>query len=210
MTQAKQEYKFENHDLEDRKDYRKALEICHEWLTQHMGRMFNPAQIGNFMKDQPITAAKLLLNQTDSPSDASVLVAMLGPAKFDMIDHKDNPNGAEKEQKARAIFGEDTLNLIKAMAGQPALMTAQVERDMVRLFLVEGLSTMNDQLIGRKRIDPHHQVRWNILNNLESNFVKIKGQNPRLDPLFEDALHQSRAALEALDAKASKPTPPKP
>jgi hypothetical protein len=206
----KKEFVYEDHGLPDRKDYREALKICHEWLTQHMGKMFSQKQIGNFMKDQPITAAKHLMERTDQPSGASILAALLGPAKFDMIPHRDNPKGAENEAKARGIFGEDTLNLLKAMAKQPAaLINSQVERDITRLFLVEGLSTMHDQLIGRKRIDPHHQVRWDILNDLEKKFETFKGQNPELDPLFEDALTQSRAALEALDEAAQPNNKPK-
>jgi hypothetical protein len=168
-----------------------------------MGRMFNQKQIGNFMKDQPITAAKHLMNRTDNASEASILAAMLGPAKFDFVDHPENPRGAESEAFATQNFGADTVNLLRYMAGLSHLESSTLERDKVRLFMVEGLSTMHDQLIGRKRIDPHHQVRWNILNDLEKGFKAIKGQNPQLDPLFEDALSQSRQALEALDKTAA-------
>jgi hypothetical protein len=69
---------------------------------------------------------------------------------------------------------------------------------------------MNDQLIGRARIDKHHQVRWNILKNLETEFANVKGENPKLDVVFEEALKKSRAALTALDNAPKKgPNPPK-
>lgn len=212
MAKDKKEYSYEQHDLPDNAQYRAALEICHRWLTAHMGRMFSAKQIGNFMKDQPITAAKHLMERTDNPTETSILVAMLGPAKFDMINHSQNPDGAQNEAFAIKTFGIDTVNLIRYIAGMPHQENTTLERDKVRLFMVEGLSTMHDQLIGRKRIDPHHEVRWNILRDLETNFKKIKGQNPQLDPLFEDAMKQSRAALEALDteATAKKPQTPKP
>jgi hypothetical protein len=63
---------------------------------------------------------------------------------------------------------------------------------------------MNDQIIGRKRIDKHHQVRWNILKELEAEFKKVKGQNPKLDVIFIEALKKSRKALEDLDMAAAQ------
>lgn len=204
MSEQKKEFNYDDHDLPDNKQYRNALEICHRWLTAHMGKMFNQKQIGNFMKDQPITAAKHIMERTDNPSEASIIAAMLGPAKFDMINHPDHPQGEAYEDFAKKAFGEDTVNLIRYIAGLSHMPAQTLERDRVRLFMVESLSTMHDQLIGRKRIDPHHQVRWDLLKNLETGFKAVKGQNPQLDPLFEDALKQSRAALEALDAAAAK------
>lgn len=214
MSDTKKEFSYNDHDLPENKQYRLALDICHKWLTAHMGRMFNQKQIGNFMKDQPITAAKNLMNKTEEASEASIIAAMLGPAKFDFIDHPENPRGSESEAFAIQNFGADTVNLLRYMAGLSYLESPMLERDKTRLFMVEGLSTMHDQLIGRKRIDPHHQVRWNILNDLESGFKAVKGQNPQLDPLFEEALKQSRQALEALDkaaeVKKNNAKPPRP
>lgn len=182
------------------KEYIKATEICKKWLDTHMS-VFGDKGIRNFMINQPVRAARLLIDQTHNPSKASVIVALLGPAKSGILG-KNN----ERAPQARRVFGDATVDLILYMNGAPTDNNL-IKRDATRLFMVEGLSTMNDQLIDRKRIDKHHQVRWNILRSLENNFAGIRGQNPQLDILFEQDLKKSRAALEALDNKKKAPKP---
>lgn len=109
-----------------------------------------------------------------------------------------------RDAQIRQVFGDRAIELMKYVSGLSAVQfDTDMPLDATRLFLVEGLSTMNDQLIGRARIDKHHQVRWDILKGLEQQFAAVKGQNPALDAIFEAALVKSRDALEALD-KAPK------
>lgn len=173
-----------------------ATRTCKAWLDRHMS-MFKDKGIRNFMLNQPVRAAKMLIEKTDTPSQASVIAALLGPAKSDIM------ASPVSEQMARELYGNQTVNLIAYLMDGNST-DPQIIRDANRLFLVEGMSTMNDQLIGRKRIDAHHQVRWNILNDLEKHFKTVKGENPALDEIFAADLKQSRAALERLDRDAAQ------
>ena len=137
------------------------------------------------MLNQPITAAKLIIENCPDwfEEKSSVTLALLGPAK---------------ESVTEAVFSDKAKALFEAVEVKRVDDKTQ-ERDMVRLFMVEGLSTMNDQLIGRTRTDQHHQTRWKILGDLENGFTEMKGRNPALDKIFEKALMESHAALQALD-----------
>ncbi len=183
-----------------------ATKFCKKWLDQNMS-MFGDHGIENFMNNQPVAAAKLLLANCQDVSEEAITLALLGPAVGIFLE---NGRGL---QVAEVIFGERTVALMKYMNGV-AIPNGDTGMpvDTNRLFLVQGLSSMNDQLIGRKRIDAHHPVRWKMLNNFEANFAEIKGENPALDVIFEEALKKSRAALEALDKEAAKKNnkPPQP
>lgn len=179
-----------------------GIEVCYQWLCKHMS-MFGVKGIENFMQNQPIAAAHLIHDKCDAPSTESITVALLGPAKFDMIDTNSDAEGIMLEMKTRKVLGDKTIDLIRHMAGDTS-NDPDILRDANRLFLVEGLSTMNDQLIDRKRIDKHHQVRWNILKGLEKDFASVKGENPKLDVIFVECLKKSRISLEALDTAAQQ------
>jgi len=192
-------FKFKDTGLPNTPAYKKATEVCLEWLNKNMS-VFGEKRIADFMHNQPVAAAKRISNDTQSPSDQSIIVALLGPAKMDLL---------KDEKSSRKTWGDDVVDLIKHYSGQP-IAGKQLQRDAVRLFLVEGLSTMQDQLIDRKRHDRHHPVRWNILNHLEKTFPKLKGQNPKIDREFEKALQASRLALETIDKNRKPKNPPKP
>ncbi len=172
-----------------------ATEICNQWLNQNMS-MFGPERIASFMHNQPVAAAKRIIENCGDYSEESVTLALLGPAKSTLVA---NP---ETEKAARNIFGDRAVDLLHAMA-EPAKGDAEMTRDATRIFIVEGVSTMSDQMIGRAKIDRFHETRWNILNDLERNFATVKGENPGLDAIFEDAAKKSHDALSALD-KAAK------
>ncbi len=178
--------------LPDKKEWRAAAEICHAWLTENMS-MFGPERIARFMDHQPVTAAKLIMENCGDWSEESVTLALLGPAKEAVL-AKDS------------AFSDRAKDLFDAML-EKREPDAAMQRDMTRLFLVEGLSTMNDQMINRKRIDAHHQTRWKILRGFETKFATVKGENPALDKIFEATLKDSRATLQALDNAASKKKP---
>lgn len=180
-----------------------AAKMCNRWLDDNM-KMFGPERIANFMNDQPVSAAKNLLAHCPDVTAESVTVVLLGPAKDSLL------AGSEMEVLMRHVFGDRAVDLVRSMA-DPALATdADMRRDAGRIFLVEGLSTMTDQMIGRERIDAFHQKRWDILRNLETRFEDIRGQDPALDVLFIDAAQKSRATLEALDAAAANKPPAAP
>lgn len=203
-----QKFDYATTGLAEKNEWKIAVEICHQWLNQNMA-MFGPDRIASFMHNQPIAAAKQIQNNCDDPSVESMTVALLGPAKFDMIAQQNDTESLAREQRARHVFGDRTIDLIRHMAGEPTT-DAKLQRDANRMFLVEGLSTMDDQLIDRKRIDKHHQVRWNILENLETHFANVKGENPKIDVIFEDALKKSRTTLEGLDKAAENKAANKP
>lgn len=171
-----------------------AADRCHAWLTENMA-MFGPDRILNFMKNQPVTAALRLRDCCDDWSEELVTVALLGPAKGTL---------AQDEAGSRGLFGDRAVELAKTLTSETPPCDARLKRDAGRLFLVEALSGMHDQIIDRKKIDAHHQVRWNMLQNYESGFAALKGENPKLDVIFEDSLKKSRAALEALDAEKKR------
>lgn len=182
--------------LPDNDQWKNALNICHKWLTENMS-MFGPERIASFMEHQPIAAAKLIIANCPDYSDECITLALLGPAKGVFLANQ------EAVTVAAYMFGERTARLLLASTGGYQT-DADMVRDMARLFIVEGLSGMNDQIIGRAKIDKHHQVRWNMLNHYEKIFADVKGQNPGLDKIFEEALVKSRAALEALDKAATQ------
>ncbi|GEM_PF-1189522 len=208
-------FNYDTTGLPDDTDFRVAAEICHQWLLKNMS-VFGPERIASFMHNQPVAAAKLLTESAHNASRESVIVALLGPAKFELISTDGSNHDATKETASRRQFGDRVVNLVRYMGGMDVGKEGpdnDLFRDAHRMFLVEGLSTMNDQLIGRKRIDPHHKVRWQILLDLEKGFGVIKGENPAIDDVFEKALKESRAALETLDREArlkAAQTPHKP
>lgn len=182
--------------LPEKKEWKLASGLCLAWLNQNMGQ-FGDDGIDRFMHHQPVTAAKRIMEHCDSWTDESVTVALLGPAKGIVVAN------AEIEAMARRDFGDRTVDLVKAVGGMSAPVDEAMARDVNRLYMVEAMSGMGDQLIGRARIDKHHQVRWNMVREFEANFSGMKGENPRLDPLFEDSLQKSRASLEKLDRDAA-------
>jgi hypothetical protein len=173
-----------------------CTKMCNRWLDVHM-TMFGPDRIANFMNDQPVAAAKLLLGQCDATPDESVTVALLGPAKEALLE------GAEMEVLMRHTFGDRAVDLVRTLQDPKNATDAEMLRDANRIFLVEGLSTMNDQMIGRERIDAFHQKRWDILRALENRFAEVRGQEAGLDPVFAAALQKSRDTLEGLDRAAA-------
>jgi hypothetical protein len=192
--------------LPDNVKWKNAAAFCNKWLDQNMS-MFGPERIASFMEHQPVAAAKLIIANCPDYSEESITLALLGPARQIFLQ---NERGLEM---AELIFGSRTVALMKYMDGR-AIPNGDTDMpvDANRLFLVEGLSGMNDQIIGRAKIDKHHQVRWNMLNHYESTFAGIKGENPGLDKIFAGALVKSRTALEALDNAPKKqgPKPPQP
>lgn len=172
-----------------------ATQICNQWLNENM-TMFGPERINSFMHNQPIAAAKRIMDNTSDWSEESVTLALLGPAKEVFLV---NP---EAETVGRQIFGDRTIDLLQAMA-DPSKADAEMIRDMNRIFIVEGVSTMTDQMIGRAKIDRFHETRWNILHDLERTHATIKGQDPALDKIFAEAAQKSHDALEGLDRAAA-------
>lgn len=181
-----------------------CTKMCNRWLDVHM-TMFGPDRIANFMNDQPVTAAKNLLAHCPDVSPESVTVVLLGPAKGALAE------GAEMEVLMRHTFGDRAVDLVRTLADPSKATDAAMKRDADRIFMVEGLSTMTDQMIGRQRIDGFHQKRWDILRALEARFEDVRGQDAALDALFIDAARKSRDTLEGLDrAAAAKKHQPKP
>jgi hypothetical protein len=198
-------FDYSKSGLPDNVKWKNAAAFCNKWLDQNMS-MFGPERIASFMEHQPVAAAKLIIANCPGYSEDSITLALLGPARQIFMQ---NERGLEM---AELIFGSRTVALMKYLDGQ-AIPNGDTGMpvDANRLFLVEGLSGMNDQIIGRAKIDKHHQVRWNMLNHYESTFAGIKGQNPAIDKIFAEALVKSRAALEALDNAPKKgPKPPQP
>lgn len=173
-----------------------CTKMCNRWLDDNM-KMFGPDRIANFMNDQPVTAAKNLLTHCTDATPESIMLVLLGPAKSSLL------AGGEMEVLMRHTFGDRTVDLMRTLVDRKHATDAAMLRDADRIFVVEGLSTMTDQMIGRQRIDGFHQKRWDILRNLEAGFADIKGQDPALDAVFEDAVKKSRDTLEGLDRAAA-------
>lgn len=192
---AEDSFDFSSSGLPDNNRFKVAVGICYEWLNENMS-MFGPERIKSFMNNQPIAAAKRVIDNCPDYSEESITLLLLGPAKGALLA---NP---QTEAAARHIFGDRTMDLLQAMADPSVTPDADMVRDMNRIFICEGISTMNDQMVNRKRIDAHHETRWNILNQLERQFATVKGQDPALDAVFEDAAKKSHEALEALDREA--------
>lgn len=187
--------------LPENPKWKKAAEICEAWLNRNMS-MFGPERITNFMHNQPVAAAKRLIENCDDCSEESVTLALLGPAKGIVAQ---NPEWGD-------FFGPRAVALLTTMAEGAVAPDANMTRDANRLFMVEAVSSMTDQMIGRKKIDAHHETRWRMLNQFEREFAAIKGQDPKLDAIFEEAAKKSHVALEALDreVRAKKPHRPRP
>lgn len=173
-----------------------AVKACHSWLQHHMS-MFGDKGIANFMHNQPVAAAKRLLDTCHDISDDAITAVLLGPARSDILAH---PHIGE------SVFGRRAMDLFHAL-NTGETRTPSILADMNRVNLAEGISGMNDQIIGRARIDRHHAVRWNMLRSYESLHADTKGQNPALDTAFADCLIRARASLEALDAAAKTQKP---
>lgn len=197
-------FDYSQSGLPENNKWKVAAAICEHWLNENMS-MFGPERIASFMTNQPVSAARRIMDNCDEWSEESVTLALLGPAKGLLAA---NP---ETEARARFIFGDRTVDLLLTLADPANAKDAEMTRDANRIYLVEAVSAMNDQMIGRKRIDKHHQTRWNMVNEFEATFATLKGQDPKLDTVFEDAMKLSKQALTALDeaaALAPKKMPP--
>ncbi len=183
--------------------YELCTKMCNRWLDENMTQ-FGPERIANFMHNQPVAAARRLLDNCADVSEECVIVALLGPAKEALL------AGGEIEVLMRHTFGDRAVDLVRTVQDPAHATDAAMTRDAQRIFVVEGLSTMHDQMIGRERIDAFHQKRWDILRNLEAGFSTIKGQDPALEKLFEEAAQKSRETLEGLDRAAAAKSQPKP
>lgn len=199
-------FDYSTSGLPENNKWKIAAAICNQWLNDNMS-MFGPERIVNFMHNQPIAAAKRVMDNCDDSSEETVTLLLLGPAKGALIAND------EVEAVARHIFGDRTVELLKTLMDPADAVDADMTRDANRIYIAEAVSAMSDQMIGRARIDKHHQVRWNMLNEFEKTFATLKGADPKLDVVFEDAAKKSREALEALDKAApavkKAPKPPK-
>jgi hypothetical protein len=182
--------------LPDNDKWKVAAAICEGWLNENMS-MFGPERIASFMTNQPVSAARRIMDNCNEWSEESVTLALLGPGKGLLAA---NP---ETEGRAREFFGDRTVDLLLTLEDPARAKDADMTRDANRIFIVEAVSAMNDQMIGRKRIDRHHQVRWNMIADFEKTFATVKGQDPGLDKVFEDAMKLSKEALTALDQEAA-------
>lgn len=185
-------FDFSSLGLPANKKWEDAANTCHAWLTQHMS-MFGPERINNFMHNQPGAAAKRIFDHCPGWSEECITVLLMGPAKGNLVE----------DPAAAAQYGDRAVALVKTLINPKNALDAQMLRDAQRIFIAEGISTMNDQMVDRKRIDAHHQTRWKILGELEEGFKALKGQDTGLDALFEDAFAKSKAALTKLDVEAA-------
>ncbi len=197
-------FEYKNAGLPANEKWELASKMCNRWVDDKMGKMFGPERIKDFMHNQPVAAAKRLLNDAGDASEESVTLALLGPAKGILM------APGEAEVLLRHTFGDRAVDLMHTLADPSKAKDAAMSRDANRIFLIEGISTMEDQLIGRARIDAHHQTRWKILAGLEAGFAKVKGETPGIDKVFADALVKSRDALTKLDQAAAAKQAPKP
>jgi hypothetical protein len=132
------------------------------------------------------------------------------PEQFENAVDIELAHAQEQEKRARQFFGDRVIDLIRHLHGDKPT-DANMERDATRVAMVEALSGMGDQIIDRQKIDRMHNIRWNMLKSYEALYKDAKGQNPKLDTLFEDSLKKSRDSLEKLDrAAAEKKHSPKP
>ena len=197
------QFDFNTSGLPAKKEWVAAAKACEAWLAENM-TMFNKERQINFMHNQPVAAAKRVFDSCDNVSNECITLLMMGPAKDQLV------ASAAVESVSRSLFGDRTIDLLKRLydANQPS--DAQMDRDVARIILAEGVSGMNDQLIGRKHMDMHHPVRWKMLQQLEAQAKALAGPDPKLDKIVADSLAQARASLEALDAAAAAKKAPKP
>ena len=196
-------FKYEETGLPDNPRYRIACNICLAWLRTHMGQ-FGEEGLSRFMHGQPVAAAKRLLEHCPDTGEDAIVLVLMGPNKGALIE-----DAAFIKQKIPGFYTDRAASMLKAMAGQDKPSDFDMARDIIRIKMNEDLSGMQDQIIGRKNIDAHHAVRWNMLESFEKFFTAVKGQNPKLDRIYEDALKQSRASLEALGPASLTPPPKK-
>lgn len=194
-------YDFSKTGLPQDPRFQVAAEMCFDWLNKYMP-MFKGEGVQNFMRDQPVAAAKLLIANVPNVSDELIIMTLLGPARQTLL------SSQQGFQLAMHLFGKRGLDMLVATVHETHIQDKEMAADLNRLFLVEGLSSMNDQIIDRKRKDAHHGVRWDILKGLEDRFTQIKGENPKLDVIFEEALKRSRQSLELLDRQPANPKKP--
>lgn len=194
------------------KNWETATNMCREWFdTSEMGQrmlaQFKEAGVIRFMHAQPIAAAKRLLEFCPDAGEEAVTLLLAGPAKGNL---------AANDVLTRAAFGDRTVDLLNALAGRAPAVDAQMQRDINRMSLLEAISAMNDQIIdrhlfkGEKSRFEHHPVRKNMLRDFEALHAQTKGENPKLDAVFEDALAQSRVAMDAIDKELAAKKTPKP
>ena len=189
-------FDYSTSGLPEKKEWQQAAALCLAYLNQTMSQ-FGDDGIERFMHNQPVKAARRIIENCDNWSEESITSVLLGPAKGIVVA---NP---AVEAMARRDFGDRTIDLIKAMGGMEEPKDTAMVRDIQRVYMVEALSDMGDQMIGRARIDKHHHVRWKNLREYETNFERIKGESPKLDEIFADRIKQSRDALEKLDRDAA-------
>src|SRR5690606_9613165 len=127
--------------------------------------MFKGEQIANFMKNQPVAAAKRIMDNCDNWSEESVTLLLLGPAKGVLLN---------KEQDARHFFGDRAVDLLKTLIDTKNAVDPAMLRDAQRIEIAEAVSAMSDQMIDRHLFKAqgsrfrHHDVRKNMLKSFQA------------------------------------------
>lgn len=198
--------------LPDNVKWKVAAQICYNWLDANMKARFGEDGIQNFMKNQPITAARNVMKCDDWTEESVTLLLMGQPARGALVA---NP---EAERRAREFFGDRTVDLLLTTIDPAHAADPQMVRDAGRIYLAEAISNMGDQMIGREKFPKQasrfmmHDIRKRMLAEFIDAHKTLKGIDPALDAIFEDSVAKAAFSLGEVDkemAAAGKKTPPK-
>jgi hypothetical protein len=192
-------FKYEDTGLPNNQRFKDACDVCVSWLRAFMPQ-FGAEGHARFMMAQPVGAAKRLLELCPDTSEDAIVLVLMGPNKGALLEDADFI-----KQKIPGLYSDRAASMLKTMTGQQPPQDPGIARDLIRIKMNEDLSGMNDQIIGRQNIDAHHAVRWQMLESFEAFHKQVKGMNPTLDPIYEDALKKSRQSLEALGPASLTP-----
>ncbi len=200
--------------LADNTKWKVAAAINFEWLKENMLPRYGAHGIVNFMHNQPIRAANNVMNNCDGWSEESITLLLIGQvARANLI------ASDEHEQRARAFFGDRTVDLLKTTYDSKFAVDADMIRDAGRITLAEAISNMSDQMVDRHLFEKQssrfafHDQRKMMLQGHLDNYAVLKGVDPKLDVIFEEFVAKSKLALDTIDkeietVKKQKPKGP--
>lgn len=202
-------FDYDTSGLPDNPRWRVATSICEEWLKQNMLDKYGDHGIVNFMHNQPVGAAKRIMEHCPDATEETVTLLLLGiPARALAVS---NP---ETEAVTKNLFGEAAIHLIHVLNDRSVAQgDAALLRAADRIELAEAVSALNDQMIRRHEYKTeeqrlrHHDVRMMMMENFETLYKRVKGQDPGLDLIFEESFAKAKVAMDAINLEIATKKP---
>ena len=173
--------------LPENQKWQMAAAICHNWVDHNMGRNFDKESLNSFILSQPVKAAKMIVDNYEDYSEESVTVALLGPAKVNLLSKQSmwvNSLGPRAVALGKHALEESVDDIDDA-----------IRRDADRLFIAEGIVTLLDQIIEGDVPAEKHEACCNIVLSFEAELNSMEDDGSKLYKEFVDIIVQAKDVL---------------